>query len=614
MITAAVRAITTGASMAAAAPRGTGKSTVLWGVCLWALLSGRCNFPTLAGWSHQSSKRALRKWLSTLSDNAELQADYPEITQPFEVTTHSNRLRGLAWSDDGNLCAADARTMDGVLVLPDGRGALGVVSIGGHVRGLFASLPNGSTIRPDVLLIDDPQDRSTAESPAQVRKITERIEADLFSLSGPDSRLAIMACVTVIGENDVAEHFLKHPDFEAVRVAQITTWPTSFDEKNSATRRLWNQWNDERLEGLGNHDGGKSAIAFYRANMTALTEGMSVSWAERFDVKRGDPDALYAAMYDFYRLGEMAFMAERQNKPLIEKATVYTLTPELVCSRVDHGRNRGDIPAEAQVIVAGTDINHYGLHTAVAAFSKDQTGWLAWYGRHDNEGRGIVAKDCPEAEAKKQMFTALVLHGQRLAGLPLSRGGVNIRIGLWIIDAGYMTDVVKRYVEGPGRTLGIHVLAARGYNFDKYRPTPKNCIGKPREQCHLTESPVAGRHAAFNACYWREVSQRAWLGTPSAPGSLSLYDNARHVEFAEQVTREKLLEKLHGQYGAVWRWVTQPGWHDYGDALTMCYVASAWSGIGTAAAMGDNSKPVKQGRYVERRKPKVARDDTPWLR
>ena len=116
----------------------------------------------------------------------------------------------------------------------------------------------------------------------------------------------------------------------------------------------------------------------------------------------------------------------------------------------------------------------------------------------------------------------------------------------------------------------------------------------------MTESTL-GRYIAFNADYWREVSQKAWLGTPNGPGSLSLFDGARHVEFAEQICREKLLEKLPGQYGTVWRWATAPGWHDYGDALTMCYVAATCGGIGTSGQVVVNaSRPnfTRQVRHI----------------
>jgi hypothetical protein len=602
MIEAAVRAIRTGAGMCVAAPRGTGKSSVLWGIALWAILSGACRFPVVTAWAHGAARRMLRRWLAALADNPKIRADYPEACAPFEQTTHPVRLRMLRWEDTGELCGADVRIMDGALVLPAGRGAIGAASVGGNTRGLFATMPDGETLRPDVLFLDDTQDKPTAESPALVRKVVERIESDLFNLSGPDVRISIMAAVTVIAEDDVAEHFLNHADFEDIRCGQIVTWPTAFNDKGSETRRLWEEWNSERVEGMADHDGGKRARLFYLANKTALTTGMTVSWAQRFDKKRCDPDACFAAMWDFYRLGEGAFMAERQNAPLKENTTVYDLTPALVASRVHFGRVRYTVPAEAKFILAATDLNFYGLHTVVAGFGNDGTSWLVDYRRYDDDGRGIVPRDLPEGETKRRMFEALVQHGHELTGLPLLRNGQSNRIGAWIVDAGFMPDVVKRFTDGPGRRLGVSIMPARGYNFDKYRPTPKNCIGLPREQCHLAEGPVAGRFLAFNSCYWREVSQRAWLATPNAPGSLSLFEG-RHAEFSEHVTRERLLEKLPGQYGPVWRWRTAPGWHDYGDAVTMCFVGAAWGGIGTAATM---PTPVQVRRqYVERRKTKV---------
>jgi hypothetical protein len=251
-------------------------------------------------------------------------------------------------------------------------------------------------------------------------------------------------------------------------------------------------------------------------------------------------------------------------------------------------RNPYELPEQAKTIVCASDLNHYGIHSVCAGFANDLTGWCPWYSRFDRDGGPIIQPNVPEPEAQKAMFEALVYAGQHIAGLPLKseKTGAPVRPSLWLIDAGYMGAIVRRYLEGPGRTLGVQVLAARGFNADKYKPYGVTLIGKPREQCNLSESAIVGRFVAFNADFWREVSQKAWLSSPDAPGSLSLYQppaGRHHRDFAEQVTREKLLDKSPHKVTGLpqWIWSSQPGWHDYGDALTMCYVAAAWAGIGT---------------------------------
>ena len=294
-------------------------------------------------------------------------------------------------------------------------------------------------------------------------------------------------------------------------------------------------------------------------------------------------------------LGEEVFAAEYQNDPSEKHPSSYDLTAGLVAARVFTSRMRFTVPHEARVLTAATDLNHYGLHSVAVAFCNDQTAAVSWYGRHDNDGQGIIERNTPEGEAKRRMFEALVKHGRELAALPFARDGQSVRPALWVSDGGYMHDVAQRYAEGPGRALGFSVMVARGYSADRYRPSGPHVIGKPREQVHFTESTM-GRFLAFNADHWREVSQRAWLGTPGAPGGLSLFDGQRHSEFAEQVCREKLVEKLQGQFGPVWRWHVQPGWHDYGDALTMAYVAAAWGGIGTAGGLPAVRLPATRRR------------------
>jgi hypothetical protein len=589
IIHGAIEAAKTGTGYAAAAPRGEGKTTVLRGVDFFLVATGVCRFPVMGGWTHKSSSEAFRVWIRMLHNTPALAADYPELTQPFEESMHAGRLKALTWSDTGAECGAEVRSTDKIIVLPDSRGAIGAASVQGDVKGLSVTLPSGEVLRPDLILFDDVQDPKRAGDPAHVQDVIDIIEKQWICLAGPTSRITAMAACTVAASNDVSEYFLNKPDFKSVRISRIESWPKGWDEKGSQSRLIWDNWHNELLDGMADGDGGQRGRDFYQSNKSEMTDGMTVSWSERMDKKRHDPDALYSAMFDFYRIGEAAFASEYQNRPLKQGATVYDLRPEIVMSRTDDKRDAFAVPAWSRLVTAFTDINHYGLHSVCAAFGQDQTAAVLWYQCFD---RITVPERAPEAERRQIIFQALCEHGKTVGSLPC-------KPDLWLIDGGYEHETIQRYVNGPARICGTRAMVSRGYGADKYRPNGKNLIGKAREECHYTQWPL-GRGIAYNADYWREIAQRAWLGDIGAPGACSIFAG-HHRDFSEQICRERLSEKLISKTGMIWRFITMPGRHDYGDAMTGCYVAAAWHGIGAGGQ-------VITKKYIERRKPKVQRE------
>lgn len=595
IIGAAVRAIATGAGMAVAAPRGTGKTSVLFGVALWALLSGQCRFPVVAGWSHQAARRMLRKWIAALAENERLQADYPDACAPFELSTHANRLKGCGWEDTGELCGADVQTMTGTIVLPDSIGALGAVSISGNTRGLSVGLPDGSAIRPDVLLLDDPQDKSTAESPALVRKVIERIEADLFNLSGPNVRLSIMCAVTVIAESDVATHYLNHPDFEAIRVGQITAWPDGWEEKESQSRALWEEWDKARTEGLAKHDGGKAARLFYKVHKAALTAGMAVSWPARYDKKRKDPDAFYAAMWDYYRLGERAFMAERQNAPMATgEASLFELPQSHVAARVNE-YDRRTAPEGAAFLVGMADINQDGLRWALAAASNTRALSVVDYGVHPGGGVPLIAPGESETLGIMRGLNGL---DELLRSMSIMRGEDRLTIDLMLLDCGgaWMQSVFD-WLAGPARQSVIPWMASRGSNSRFYRPN-KNTIGRPGDNHHLANWTGKGRVLVHNSDLWRHRQQKGWLLPVNAPDSIAFFgsDGDRHEHFADGVVCERLVAYADTPAGPMYRWSNRPGLrNDWGDVATGLFVAASRLGL----------NPTGSGREVGRQRKKA---------
>lgn len=576
----------TGDDMAAAAPRGTGKSTEFNALALRAVLEGITPFPAVIPWDGKAKKRALRFWANELCFNARLHRDYPEATAPFKACRGvANRLAAVTQNSEAT--GARLGLDEGVIVLPNGLGAIGSATINGNPRGLNYSTIDGRTMRPSFALIDDPQDRKTAKSKSRVQDTIDRIRSDVKGMAGPDSKMPIVLSGTVLERDDVMEYFLSLPDWRSVRVGQITAWPKDFTEKGSESRKLWDEWNDIRQDGEREKNEGKNALRFYVEHQAAMTEGMAVSWAERYDRRRGQPDALYAAMHDYYVMGEAAFAAERQNEPLKQGVTLYNLTPEIIQSRATD-RLAGVVPDWATDVIAATDVNpSYGLTWGAVGFRKDQAAAVIAYGIHQMH----VSGNETTAVKKKAVTDQLVLLGKKLAALPCKPKP-------WIIDAGGESfEAVTEFCVSSVASCGMVAIAATGKAAKAYKPYGSLVHGSPREGCFLrkkrNENGVWISWINWHADQWRECAQKAWTGSIGAPGSCSL-PAGHHREFAEQICREQLQGK--GEIGGqmVWVWNTQPGAHDFGDVMAMAYMGAAWSGIGT-------SGQVLQPKAIKRR-------------
>ena len=147
-------------------------------------------------------------------------------------------------------------------------------------------------------------------------------------LAGPRRRLTVMAAVTCVNAGDVSEHLLTRPGTEVIITGQITSWPKGWDEKDSATRTLWDAWNQERLTGLENLDGGKRARAFYKAQQSrayrrhgGIMERTIPSigrLAEGWRPRR----ALFAAMGLLLRAGRIGIHGRTPKQPLVEGVTI----------------------------------------------------------------------------------------------------------------------------------------------------------------------------------------------------------------------------------------------------------------------------------------------------
>ena len=587
------RSILDGGRYAFAAPRGDGKTTRVEAGILWAALYGHRKCIVIVGADLTAAIEIFDSVKLALRTNERLIEDFP-VPAWAAVLSDDTALKAKGWTWGGKSLHIQWGKKIVLLPILDGADGSGCVMVPrgltGRLRGMRLKVGK-MAVRPDLFVIDDPQTDESAESPAQVQKREKLILGAIMGSGGPAQTIAAVMPCTIIQHDDLAARFLdrkRHPDWQGQVRGMVIQWP-------AAQKTLWREYFELRRT-----DSDEAAHDFYAARQAEMDAGAVVDWEARH--VPGELTALQHAENMLCDLGDEVFSAEYQNNPSEKNPSVYSLKPGLIQSRVQKGRRRNDVPVEAKIIVAATDINHYGLHTAVIGFGNDQTAGVAAYMRYTGGKDGLVPRNCPEPERKRLIFEGLVEHGKQIAALPLTRGGAQVALDRWVIDGGYEHETVQRYVRGAGQNLGFPVLVARGFGFDRYRPQGKGRIGPAREQCHRAESGL-GRFIAFNADYWREVAQRAWLGSVGAPGSLSLFDGPNHREFSEQICREKLIEKLRGKAGYVWRWHSQPGWHDYGDAVYMAYVGAAEWGIET------HGRRVIRKKAAPLRKPKVAMAD-----
>ena len=587
-----------GTGATAAAPRGEGKTTVLRGVAVNLIARQIVRFPVLAGWVKSQADEAFQGWLQLLAESPQLQADYPELTQPFEISTHNLALRNLTWAGSFEPIGAQIRTVHKLILLPDSLGAIAARSVQGDVKGLSAKLLDGTVLRPDLLLVDDAQEPTQAGNPDAVKKTVDRIENVFMGLSGPQRRLTTFGAFTVEAEGDVAEHFLNRKGWRSVRVSRIVSWPGGgtggdWPEKpDSKLRLMWDEFNKIRLD-----EGEPKARAYYKRFKKTLTKKMKVSWRQRFDKERKEPDAMYSAMLEYYDKGADVFARAQQNLPLKHDENLYSLTPALICSRLN-AFQQNTVPDWAALVIASTDLNpSYAFTSAVVAFGDDQTAAVVTHGLYRGAtGKGIVAGDATTHERQRKVFEALVVLGKQLAALP-------VKIDLWLIDAsGTDFDVVLRFCSESAKLCGVSAAGATGRAGKTYREYGRNVVGAPREGCYMASDKKARpvrKWLAWNTHHWGETAQRAWLGTVGAPGSLSLYTGGNHKEVAEQICRVTLKGK--GDVGGemFWNWHEQPGKHDFHDVIGQAYAGAAWNGIGTGGRQRKKA-PAKTKRRRSR--------------
>jgi len=593
-------AIEQGSSQAVAMPRGEGKTTIAKGAMLWAMLSGKCRYGLLVGATKINAVAMLKDIKNWVADPSLMLAkDYREVCAPIEFLkgiplrakyqTSFGEPSRIEWTSE-RMCLPATKRIDedgNFHPNPASQAVVDCDGITGNIRGHTYGVEGGEIIRPQICIVDDPQTKESAQSPAQTKFRLNAITADVMGSAGPGKKMTCVCVVTVIHRDDLADQILdrkKFPDFRGIRTSMITSWPKD--------KKIWEkQYNDVRVAGIEAEDNGEMAREFYIENRKEMDKGAGVGWIHR--KLDNEESAVQHAMNLYLKLGDRSFASEYQNDPKDDVAAEFSLNTGDVMGSLS-GLECGQCPPETKIVSAFIDINLYALTWAVCAFDQNMTCFVIDYGLWPKRSR-LVKENASESEQKAAIYQGLVDITKQIEEKPYTCDDKPRAIDILLIDRGYHPDTVHDFVNRA--RLKMNRFPSRGYGSLHYNPTGKNIISTA-EGCYLVDAKM-GQFIGHNADYWREVSQRAFLAETGAPGSAMMFGAKRsiaHLGFAQQRCAERMTDKVMGRTGYIYKWFAK-GKNDYGDCLNGCYTGAAFSGLTTLS----NKDPIIRRRKARRR-------------
>lgn len=595
-------AVLHGGLFAMAMPRGSGKTTICECACIWAVLNGRREFVCLIGSDEGHAMDMLDSIKMELDGNDLLLADYPEVIYPIQsLGGIANRCSGQLYQGQRTHIGWTAKEI--VLpTMPDSPASgaiIKVAGITGRIRGMKYKRADGKTVRPSLVVLDDPQTDESARSLTQCATREAVLAGAVLGLGGPGKKISgIMPC-TVIRPGDMADNILdrdKHPEWNGERTKMVYSFPT--DEK------LWQQYAEIRAENLRKGLGIVAATEFYQKNREAMDEGAAIAWPERFN--HDELSAIQHAM-NLKLQDEAAFFAEYQNEPLpADAGEDEDLSAEAIAAKINR-IEPGVAPLGVDHVTAFIDVQQALLFYVVAGWERDFTGYVLDYGVFPDQQRPyFTLRDARHTLAAATKATGL--EGSIYAGLEqltqslITRewhrdDGANLRIERCLIDAnwGNSTDVIYQFCRQsahPGIVMPSHgrFVGASSQPFSEYKRRPGDRVGH-NWRIPNVQGKRAVRHVVFDANYWKSFVYSRLAVPMGDRGCLSLFGEKpdRHRLFVEHLTAEYRV-RTEGRGRQVDEWKLRPERSDnhWFDCLVGASVAASIQGVeleGTQAAV-----------------------------
>ena len=580
-------AVCTGGLFAYAMPRGTGKTSIAEAAVIWAILTGRRRYVVLIAATDKQGSQGMENIKIELSTNEAILEDWPMAVYPMWMLEGiSHRAAGQLWRGDSTHLTwrGEKVVFPSILGSKCSGSLIEVRGITGAIRGMKHNLPGGKgTLRPELVILDDPQTDESARSMKQCQDRERTILGTILGLKGHEEEISVVMPCTVIHKGDLAEKFLDnevHPKWNGVRAGLLTTMPVNI--------KLWDEYND--LKKIGD----EIAHKFYIENREAMDEGAVPMWNECFN--KNQLSAIQYAMDLRSTVGEIAFWAEYQNDPLDDASDGEQITIDGILEKTT-SHTRWQVPTNCQHLTAHIDIHLNALYYMVCGWDEQFNGYIIQYGTWpETKRRYFSLSDIQDTLQKKypgrgpdgaiyaglqDLTKKLLTH--RFVG---KEGFSGLSVGKLLIDANWKTSLVKSFcresdysaivIPAHGRYIG-----ADRKQLNDYRKSAGDRLGLAwRIPAALSRDGV--RHVLYDTNHWKSFVNSSLLSPPGERGCLQLFGKYDHRLLAEHLTAEYFVE-VSGRGRQVNQWSLHPGRRDnhWLDDIVGCAVGASMVGCQT---------------------------------
>lgn len=594
-----------------AAPRGIGKSTLVVGLIIYAIVTGKLRHIVEISKSLQMAhEQVMDTLIAQFEDNDRLAADYPEVCYPIRSLDGAPARANMQTYEeaDGTRVRTAFQWSGDLITFPKVRGSRAAGTVF-RVKGADAAIKGlvHRGRRPDFVLIDDPETGESARSAAQVEKITSYIKQGVAGLGRIDRSIGIMMLTTIEVADSVSDIFTdpdREPVWRGIRIPMLTTWPTN--------RELWDEY--VRLYQAGQHPldptPADAATQHYRKHRADMDAGASTCDDRAFNSMT--QLSMVQACFDIVATrGLTAFLTEYQAAPPEEsKPRDSGITAAIVCGRL-HGLGRRIMPRETAKLTMFVDVGQYRLHYAATAWRPGRIGYIIDYGiRHVARAGGMTVEE-------SILQTLREFRDELLADPYVTEDGEPRDVDLPLVDAGHWNTVIYRFVAESPRWR-----AAMGDSrFQMPKRTRERRPSATGEPWYDSWQPARLFVVNHWSDHWKQQAHEAFITEPMVEGvrqngTLTLFgDRPRdHMDsetgnFSQQIVAEVWREHFVEGKGL------REGFHKihannhYLDCVAGNILAASVAGV-TAFAQ---TKPTATAAPRTRRPTLTAPDGRPYL-